>query len=366
MHLLVMCLLCLISNLALAAPLKVTFVNPGYQGERFWDMVTSTMHAAADNLDIHLEVLYAQRDRHAMQALARTSIKRESPPDYLILVNEEQQGIDLLETAESHGVDVLMLLNGPTVEQRHDTGLPGERFHHWIGMIEPDNHAAGARMAQALIDAAPSEVVPLPTLALIGDALTPASISRNGGMLETFRSAPHVRLDRILIAHWNSEEARELTKGYLRWLARRQETPALIWAANDSIAIGAIDALQAEGFTPGDDVMVVGLNWSPEGIERVRRGDMLLTDGGHFLAGAWAMVMLRDHADGHLLPTDAHVTFQMAALDTDTVNQLGEQLADPDWSRIDFTRFRRSGQSDDSVYHFSPRDALDMLMGPHP
>ncbi|APX93065.1 hypothetical protein BWR19_09060 [Halomonas sp. 1513] len=362
MRVLATCLLSLVSPAIFAASLNVTFINPGYQGERFWDMVGTTMLAAAADLDIELEILHAERDRYIMQSLAAQVLERERAPDYLVLVNEEQQAVELLKQAEMHGVDVLFLLNGPSAEQRLHTGAPGERYRHWVGVIEPDNFAAGARMAEALLEAAPSRSYPLPTLALLGDTLTPASIGRNGGMLDVLLEEPRIRLDRLLTAHWNQEEARTLTAGYLRWLARRNETPALIWAANDPIAIGAIEALQEAGFAPGEEVLLVGLNWSPEGIQRVARGELLLTDGGHFLAGAWAMVLLRDLADSVIEVADASIRFPMAALDANDVALYGERLVSPEWSHIDFSRFRYAGDG----YDFSPRRALEMLMEVQP
>ena len=362
MRVLAACLLCLMSPAVFAASLNVTFINPGYQGERFWDMVSSSMRAAADDLDIALEIHYAQRDRHSMQALAREVLSEASPPDYLVLVNEEQAAVELLEQAEARGIDVLFLLNGPSAEQRLHIGAPGERYHYWVGVIEPDNFAAGARMAEALLQAAPKQTDPLPTLALLGDTLTPASIGRNGGMLDVLLEEPRIRLDRLLTAHWNQEEARTLTAGYLRWLARRNEAPALIWAANDPIALGAIEALQDAGFAPGEDVLLVALNWSPEGIRRVARGELLLTDGGHFLAGAWAMVMLRDLADSVIEVTDASVRFPMTALTASDVALYGHVLESPDWSHIDFTRFRYAATG----YDFCPCRALEMLMEAQP
>ena len=52
-----------------ASAMSVTFINPGKQGEKFWDMVSQTMQAAADDLDITLEVIYAQRNRVQMRKL---------------------------------------------------------------------------------------------------------------------------------------------------------------------------------------------------------------------------------------------------------------------------------------------------------
>lgn len=351
------CLLALLPTALWATPLQVTFINPGHDQERFWVMVSDTMQVAADDLSIDLDIRYAQRDRARMLTLARQTIAAEDPPDYLVLVNEEQQAIPLLEPAKARGIKVLMLLNGPTLEQFATVGAPTERYPNWIGVIEPNNFDAGARMARMLIEAAPRRDAPAPTLALIGDALTPASIARNRGMLDVFEHDPSVRLDRVLTAHWNAEEAKTLTAGYLDWLATQGERPAIIWAANDPMALGAIEALEDAGLTPGAEVVVAGLNWSPEGVASVSADKLTLTDGGHFLAGGFAMVMISDHAAGQLPPRHAWVRFPMAALDATRVGRFADYLTSPDWSDIDFAQFRRQ----QGPYDFSPLSVLDQL-----
>ncbi len=352
------CLLALVPTALWAKPpLEVTFINPGHDQERFWMMVTDSMQAAADDLSIELDVRYAQRDRARMLTLARQAIAAEDPPDYLVLVNEEQQAVPLLGAAESQDIKVLMLLNGPTPEQFALVGAPTERYPNWIGVIEPNNFDAGARMASLLSEAAPKHTTPAPALALIGDALTPASIARNQGMLDVFEHDPSVRLDRVLTAHWNAEDAQALTSGYLDWLAARGERPAIIWAANDPMALGAIKALETADIEPGTDVVVAGLNWSPEGVASVADHKLTLTDGGHFLAGGFAMVMIRDHADGQLSAKHAWNRFPMAALDEHSARRFAPYLIDPDWSRVDFASFRR----EQGPYDFSPLSILEQL-----
>ncbi|WP_192037022.1 ABC transporter substrate-binding protein [Halomonas sp. YLGW01] len=337
--------------------LKVTFINPGHDQERFWVMVSDTMQAAAEDLSIELDIHYAQRDRARMVALAHQAIEAQEPPDYLILVNEEQQAIPLLAPAESRDVKVLMLLNGPTPDQFDSVGGPNGEYPNWIGVIETNNYDAGARMARRLIEAASSREAPVPALALIGDTLTPASIARNHGMLDVFERSAAVRLDRVLTAHWNAEEAEALTAGYLDWLATRDQGPGIIWAANDPMALGAIQALEAAGIEPGTEVAIAGLNWSPEGVAHVTSGQMVLTDGGHFLAGGFAMVMLRDHADGRLPPRYAWARFPMDALDASRARRFSPYLTSPDWSRVQFADFRRR----DGAYDFSPLGVLEQL-----
>ncbi len=342
----------------IASALSVTFINPGKQGERFWDMVTETMQAAADDLAIQLEVIYAQRNRIEMRTLGLAVTQRPSPPDYLILVNEEQAAENVLLAADQAGINTLMLLNDFLPAQRAQVGYPGEKHRHLLGAITPNNFNAGARMMDALHRCAqannPAERYHV--LALGGDTRTPASIERNNGARSILQQSPQLVLDRFLFANWNAVEAQQLTHSYLRWAARNQISPAIIWAANDPIAAGAVQALREFDLQPGRDVCVVGLNWSASGLQMVRDGELVLTDGGHFLAGAWSLILLNDHYQRSLRGIDTpigHVPFDMHSIDSRLVEQYSRHLGDENWHKIDFRTFSRAGAATYSEYDFS-------------
>src|SRR5262249_22831549 len=135
-------------------------------------------------------------------------------------------------------------------------------------------------------------------LALAGDEKTPNSITRTSGFTSFVQAQPDVVLDRLLFANWNAAEAETLADRYFGWAQRSGIRPAGVWAANDPIALGAMKAMEKNGLVAGRDLGVVGLNWSPEALDAVKAGRMILTDGGHFFEGGWSMVLLRDHADG--------------------------------------------------------------------
>ncbi|MDH2298008.1 MULTISPECIES: ABC transporter substrate-binding protein [Cobetia] len=342
--------------------LAVTFVNPGLRGERFWDMVTDTMQAAAHDLNITLKVVYAKRNPFLLKKLALQALEDPTPPDYLVLVNEEQAASELLKTSDSYRTRVVMLLNGLTREQEQVHGSPGTIHPAWIGSVIPDNYTAGKRMANQLIKEA-RQVSPtgqLRGLALIGDTLTPASIARNSGMLAGFAQDEAFQLDRIIEARWNTQDAQHLTGKYLKWTNHSNGQNDLVWAANDAMAEGAILAIESAGLTPGKDVLVAGLNWSPEGISMVSDRRLLLTDGGHFMAGAWSMVMVRDHAtiEGWVPRT---VNFPMSAITHDNVELYGPLLKTPDWRSADFKAFGL--QESQGVYDFDPMTVLIQMIG---
>jgi ABC-type sugar transport system substrate-binding protein len=60
-----------------------------------------------------------------------------------------------------------------------------------------------------------------------------------------------------------------------------------LWAANDPMALGAMTALREGGYAPGKDVLIGGVNWSHDAVDKVLDGEMVVTHGGHFLLGAW-------------------------------------------------------------------------------
>ena len=339
--------------------MRVTFINPGKSDEVFWAMVSAAMIASAEDLDVDLEVLYAERDRFRMKTLGNEVAARSNPPQYLIVVNEEQSAEEMVLAADRAGIKTFLLLNDFIGDQRKRMGEPRSLYDNWLGSITPDNGDAGLRMAQAIIQKAVQKHKAdangkFHLLAIGGDKVTPASIERNSGVYKALNQHPEVVLDRMVFANWNMKEAEKVTSRYLEWSQRNNIQPSAIWAANDPIAVGAVRALRSHNLEPGQDVFVSGLNWSKQGLAMVEAGEMVLTDGGHFLAGAWALVLLRDYHDGIDFASEgARVRFQMAAIDVNNIGEYKKHLGDETWSKIDFSRFSRARNPALKNYEFS-------------
>ncbi|MDX5297447.1 MAG: hypothetical protein LPK85_00700, partial [Gammaproteobacteria bacterium] len=72
-----------------ASSINVTFVNPDKPGNPFWDLVTDFMKAAADSLDIELQVIYGDADRYVTTSKAIAAIQASPPPDYLVFMYQK-------------------------------------------------------------------------------------------------------------------------------------------------------------------------------------------------------------------------------------------------------------------------------------
>jgi ABC-type sugar transport system substrate-binding protein len=353
------------SNAAVA--LSAVFVNPGKRGEVFWDMVSRTMTVASTQLGIELEILYAERNVRAMQALGFEVAARSVRPDFLILVNEEAAARPIMERASTAGIKVLLLSNTLTGDDAILAGPPRAGIANWIGSIIPDMEAAGARMAEALIADARKRGRTGPDgrlhiFALAGDETTPTSIARNEGFRRTIAKHDDVVVDRFLVANWNRTDATRLTETYLAWAKRRGIQVAGIWAANDAMALGAMEAVDTASLLPGQDVAIVGLNWSADAVRHVEEGRMLLTDGGHFLAGAWSMVMVSDYTEGcDFGRADPVVRFATSAVTGENVAAVRDLILRQAFHTVDFRSFKARKGDACGDYDFSMRALRDAL-----
>jgi ABC-type sugar transport system substrate-binding protein len=332
-------------------PKRVLFVNPGYADKGFWKAVSDTMAAAASVLGFELTIVSGDRKWPLMVSRGMAALK-DLKPDYAILVNEHQQAPQLMAAAEVEGIKTILLLNGLTADQETRMRGPREVLSHWLGTITPDNEIAGYEMAQSLLTAGGARGLDkngLSILTLAGDFKTPASIARLEGLDRALKEYRPLSEARRITVNWSEQEAYERTSIFL-------QTASVdgVWAANDPIAIGAIRALREAGKEPGRDVVITGLNWSREAVDLVREGKMTLTHGGHFLAGAWVMVLLYDYENGKdFAEISPHLSFPMSAIHAGNADAYVEAFGDGDWSKIDFKHFSRAENPGRQDYPFN-------------
>ncbi|MFY8117489.1 MAG: ABC transporter substrate-binding protein [Roseateles sp.] len=277
--------------------MSVSFINPGRSDEAFWLTATQAMQAAARSLGIQLEVLYAEREPERALRLAREIAGRpaQQRPDYVLLVNEKGTLVSNAQTLGAAGIRTFAVFNG-LLPQERKSWAPRQSLPLLLGSLEPDAREAGYLTAKALIQQAlraqPGGKLQL--LAIAGDRSTPTSVARNEGMRQAVAEAPQVELAEAVFADWRRELAREQMQGLLQ----RHPAARLVWTGSDQLALGAMEALSQTGGKPGRDRHFSTINTSKEAMQALIEGRIDALAGGHFLAGAWALVMLYDHQQG--------------------------------------------------------------------
>jgi len=345
-----------------ASDFSVTFINPGVSDKShatggFWTNVSNFMQAAADDLEIDLEVIYAERNYLNLKNLVQEVADRSNPPDYLIIVNEKYQGTIQLEIAMSAGIKTFMMLN-TLVRERSilEFGTPRMKYSDWIGSLIPDNYYAGYQNAKSTIEIALHNGAvagdgKLHIIGMAGDHVTPASTDRNEGLVAAVAEYPDVLLDQIFVCEWSKEIARDKAQK----LFNRYPEVGMIWSANDPIALGAIEGTIEEGKIPGRDIFFGGLNWDIPALQAIQEGTLSLSMGGHFMTGGWVLVLLHDYENGKDF-ADEGIDLQMKIFDEINASNVDEYVrvfGSSDWTKIDFKHFSKVLNLNLNEYKFS-------------
>lgn len=340
-----------------ACAVSVVFINPGNPDEPFWRSVTRFMQPAANQLDMQLEVLYADRNHVKMVELMREVAQRERKPDYMIIVNEKTSGGVMLKLAEQAKIPTLIAFSSFEGDMAQEYGTPRKQYRYWLGSITPNAEEAGRDTATELM----RQALRSPQIARIdgdlhvamisGDRVTPTGVRRTEGAASAFKTAPGVVLEQIVYGDWDRARAREQATG----LMTRYPKLDAIWCASDLMAYGAIDAAQSAGRKPGKDIFISAFNNSPEVLKERVDGRISALAGGHFTAGAWALVMLYDYDHGSDF-ADQGLQLQLplfVLLDADLAGRFLRQYGDEDFSKVDFRQFSRHLHPSLTHYDFS-------------
>jgi ABC-type sugar transport system substrate-binding protein len=268
--------LALLLGASAARTQSVAFINPGKSDEIYWMTATQSMQAVARSLGMTFEVQYAQREPLKTFEIAREMVSRGAA-----------------------GVKTFLAYSSIPVDQRAGTGSPRGKYKGWLGSLEPRAEDAGDLTADALIERGKKEKAfgpdgKLHLLAIAGDRSTPFSIKRNQGMRCAIAKNPSVVLDQEVYAAWTREKATEQAD----WLYQRYPNARLVWAGNDLMAFGAMAAWEKRGGKPGVDALFSGINPSTEALEAIKSGRLTSLAGGHFITGAWTLVMIYDYHHG--------------------------------------------------------------------
>lgn len=345
---------------------RVGFINPTGPPE-FWNLVDTTMQAAAAELGIDLEIRKSERSRDKAIEFAHAFVDERPRVDYLIATNDVDAGGEIVKIADAAHLKLILLNNDLTMQDWPQYGEPRTTYPYWLGSIVPDHEGAGYGIGTAILTEAARIKTnrPLKILALTGDAQTPAGLDRVRGLkraidvMNKLLGSGVTDLVDVRYLDWTAKTAETSTRDFL---AKGPRIDAL-WAANDPMALGGLLALREAGYKPGKDVLVGGLNWSQDAVDRVLDGEMVVTHGGHFLLGAWAMVVLRDLRDGRdFAEEDVRLQIPMGAIDLPVARRF-PKIGNVDWRQVDFTRFSKTRNPAVKRYEFTT-DAVLAQLGP--
>lgn len=217
---------------------------------------TNSVQQEAEKLGIDLKL--SVTDQAGQIAALRDFIAQGV--DGILLAPQTRSGWDeVLGEAKAAGIPVVLL----------DRGLDSPE-DLWVTQISSDfafeGREAGKWVANELNGM--GKVVEL-----FGDPAADPAILRSEGFMEIMSQYPEIKVVESKTGEWSQDKGRQVVEA---WVAAGVDFD-VIYAHNDGMALGAIEALKAAGMKPGTDVKIISVDAIKAAFEAMGRGDLNAT-----------------------------------------------------------------------------------------
>lgn len=366
MKLLIRLLLCLLilPNEVLASnkPLHFALLLAQHEQDPFWGAVNSFAMQAGIQLDIKLSIFHSyDANRQILQFIEKA---KEINADAAIFPSIEQSGLHLIQEAEKHQLPILLFNSDILANHKLALGQPQDKYKYWLASLMPDDYQAGYILAKTLIKQAKQKGLTdlngdVQITAINGDMDSSPAQQRLAGLHKAISEDDSTNLLRSVDTDWRkktaSNKAHRLYKHY--------PNATVYWAASDLIAIAVEETLSEYNLKQGQDYLTGGVDWSEKGLKAIKNNLISTSAGGHFMDGAWAVIMLYDHFNGY--PIQGETSFEffspMSLIAEKDIDILTPHLSNHDWQSIDFRSRSKAINQQLMEYNFSPASVLSEL-----
>jgi simple sugar transport system substrate-binding protein len=169
----------------------------------------------------------------------------------------------------------------------------------YVSLIGSDFVEEGRRAGRWLLEHTrdlPGEIDIVEIQGTVGSA--PAN-DRKQGFAEIIAADPRYRIVRSQSGDFERTRAREVMAGFLQAEGRRIR---VLFVHSDSMALGAIEAIEAAGFKPGSDILVISIEGSRKALEAIIAGKLNVTVECSPLLGPQLIAVVKDLAAGKAVP----------------------------------------------------------------
>ena len=134
---------------------------------------------------------------------------------------------------------------------------------------------------------------------LTGTAGSSVARDRSKGFMEAIRQFPEMRIIASQTGDFTRATGQKVMENIIQ--AKNKEITA-IYAHNDEMALGAIQALKSAGMNPGKDVLIVSVDGQKSALEAIIRGEMNVTVESNPRFGPLAFDTLEKYLRGEKIP----------------------------------------------------------------
>lgn len=268
----------------------VGFSQIGTESEWRTANTVSVQNAFLD--DPSFTLIYAeaqQRQENQIKAI-RTFIQRKVNVILFTALVETGYG-PVLQEAKNAGIPVVMIDRDVAKEDQHlrltimgsDFTEEGRKTANWLGDYLKANNMDGG---------------PVNIVELQGTVGSAPAIERAAGFREIMAKHANWKITRSQTGNFTSAEGKQVMEAFLK----ADQNIDVLYAHNDQMALGAIQAIKEAGLKPGKDIIIVSIDAVKGAFDAMVAGELNASIECNPLLGPQALQAVIDLRDGKTLP----------------------------------------------------------------
>ncbi|HUX13162.1 MAG TPA: substrate-binding domain-containing protein [Spirochaetia bacterium] len=263
------------------------FAQVGTESE--WRVAnTKSIKDAAKKFGIDLRFVNSQQKPENQIKAIRSFIAQKV--DVIAFSPIVESGWDeVLNEAKEAGIPVF--ITDRAVDTRDDS--------LWVTFMGSDFVEEGRRAARWLLKYLHTDA-PVNIAEELGTIGSAPAIDREKGFAEVLKDHPNYRIILSEGGDFTVEGGRDVMRKFLRESGRRIDA---VFAHNDDMALGAIQAIKEYGLKPGKDITIVSVDAARGAFEAMMKGELNCTVECNPLLGDQLMKAVTDYMSGKELPT---------------------------------------------------------------
>lgn len=308
--------------------------------DTFWQRTLVLANKAADDLEVELTVYQAPKDQQDYLNMVSDAVKEHDGILFHDFSGIGKDVLNILEAADVPGI----LINSPL---SNSDLLPRQQYQNWIGIVMPDDVAAGRLLIQQLLQQAGERQWLHHVLAIGGNKTSTAARDRERGLIEHIDGLTSIGSVIQIDANWQPDQAVEVFKQQLKINPKID----VVWCASDAMAEAVAQYAHQSNMSPVP--FIGGIDWDPSALSMVSGGKLATSVGGHVFDPAIAIVLMHDYLSGRDFQRQGlHYSVPMvAALESDKDSL--STLMDLDPSSVDFAALSLTINPNLLAYDFS-------------
>ncbi len=169
----------------------------------------------------------------------------------------------------------------------------------WVTFMGSDFIEEGRKAGHWLLDNVKSGGADVNIVELQGTVGSAPAIDRKKGFEEVIKSDPHYKIIRSQTGDFTRAKGKEVMEAFLKAEGKKIN---VLYAHNDDMAIGAIQAIEEAGLKPGKDITIISIDGVKGAFEAMIAGKLNVTVECSPLLGPQLMSAAKDLKAGKSLP----------------------------------------------------------------